>query len=268
MHFSTTTLTQVVFLVGLPGLVVAEPIPANYIRTTATTTSQGATVPKTGTGGLLNLNNVLGGVRGGNGGGLLNLGGTGGLLNGLLGSGGSTGNGGGTGGNNGGSNNGGNNGGLNVGIGNGGLLGQGGVLGSGLHLGNGKNGLLGGIQGDIGVDVSLGGSKPYSVKDKRGESEVEGEVLDEVLVKRQRGDASNALKLQYVIPKVPTTAMDGVTDLLYYSNEARKKKNLPALAWDTGLEASAKAWANNLVKLGKLQHASGTGQGENLAYYK
>jgi uncharacterized protein YkwD len=47
-------------------------------------------------------------------------------------------------------------------------------------------------------------------------------------------------------------------------NSARTHKGLQHLQWDRGLAHAAEQWAQHLAKLGKLEHSSGTGQGENL----
>ena len=47
-------------------------------------------------------------------------------------------------------------------------------------------------------------------------------------------------------------------------NQLRAKHNAPPLSWDTKLANDAQKWANDLVKLGKMMHATDTGEGENL----
>jgi uncharacterized protein YkwD len=47
-------------------------------------------------------------------------------------------------------------------------------------------------------------------------------------------------------------------------NNARAGKRLQALQWDQGLARAATEYAKHLADIGKMQHASGTGQGENL----
>lgn len=47
-------------------------------------------------------------------------------------------------------------------------------------------------------------------------------------------------------------------------NSARARKGLNPLQWDKGLAHAATQYAQHLAQIGKMQHASGTGQGENL----
>lgn len=54
------------------------------------------------------------------------------------------------------------------------------------------------------------------------------------------------------------------TTALAIHNSARAGKGLQALQWDQGLARAATEYAQHLAKIGKLEHASGTGQGENL----
>lgn len=56
-----------------------------------------------------------------------------------------------------------------------------------------------------------------------------------------------------------TADQQGALDL---HNAGRKALKYPNLTWDAGLQSKAQAWANELAKRGKLQHA-GVG-GENL----
>ncbi|VUC29251.1 unnamed protein product [Clonostachys rosea] len=47
-------------------------------------------------------------------------------------------------------------------------------------------------------------------------------------------------------------------------NTARAAVGSPDLIWDASLASDAQAWADHLASLGKLEHSSGSGQGENL----
>jgi Cysteine-rich secretory protein family len=47
-------------------------------------------------------------------------------------------------------------------------------------------------------------------------------------------------------------------------NTARAQKGLHPLQWDQGLAHAATQYAQHLAQIGKLEHSSGTGQGENL----
>jgi len=58
------------------------------------------------------------------------------------------------------------------------------------------------------------------------------------------------------------TAAD-IKGALAAHNAIRAKHKVKPLTWDTTLVKSAQSWANNLAKLGKLQHS---GPGENLYY--
>ena len=49
-------------------------------------------------------------------------------------------------------------------------------------------------------------------------------------------------------------------------NDKRALHGASRLVWDKKLARHAKKWAKNLLKLGKKQHAKGTGEGENLFY--
>jgi hypothetical protein len=54
-------------------------------------------------------------------------------------------------------------------------------------------------------------------------------------------------------------------------NAARAAKGVPALQWDTTLEANAKAWATNIASRDLLVHSTSAqrpNQGENLAYQR
>ncbi|KAK4195938.1 CAP domain-containing protein [Triangularia verruculosa] len=63
----------------------------------------------------------------------------------------------------------------------------------------------------------------------------------------------------------PITVTPDVLAAFKLHNTARRSKNVPPLAYDISLEASARQWAQHLAKtVGKLQHATNTGQGENL----
>ncbi|KAF5019228.1 hypothetical protein F66182_8769 [Fusarium sp. NRRL 66182] len=58
-------------------------------------------------------------------------------------------------------------------------------------------------------------------------------------------------------------------EALRLHNDARSKKKVKALVWDTKLEADANAWAKKIAKAAKMQHSQGkdrVNQGENLAY--
>jgi LysM repeat protein len=54
------------------------------------------------------------------------------------------------------------------------------------------------------------------------------------------------------------------TAALAVNNSARAGKGLNGLQWDKDLARAATEYAQHLAQLGKMQHASGTGQGENL----
>ena len=47
-------------------------------------------------------------------------------------------------------------------------------------------------------------------------------------------------------------------------NQLRAKHNAPPLSWNEKLAEHAQIWANHLVKLGYMEHATKTGEGENL----
>lgn len=62
----------------------------------------------------------------------------------------------------------------------------------------------------------------------------------------------------------PTVSGD-VLAALNLHNKYRAAKKVPNLSYDKNLEKDAQNWANHLARnVKKLQHASGTGQGENL----
>ncbi|MGI5125322.1 CAP domain-containing protein [Pseudonocardia sp. CA-107938] len=65
---------------------------------------------------------------------------------------------------------------------------------------------------------------------------------------------------------VPALDATQQQEMLAKHNAARADVGVAALAWDAGLAADAQAWADHLGRDlgGKLQHAQGTGQGENL----
>lgn len=68
---------------------------------------------------------------------------------------------------------------------------------------------------------------------------------------------------------LPRALSKDQSDALKAHNDARKKKKLKALAWDSKLQAEALKWAKELAKNDKMKHSSGNqrkGQGENLAY--
>lgn len=68
-----------------------------------------------------------------------------------------------------------------------------------------------------------------------------------------------------VSTSAPTTGL--TTDeqaALDAHNAARAEVGSPDLLWDAGLASDAQSWADHLASIGKLEHASGTGQGENL----
>lgn len=51
---------------------------------------------------------------------------------------------------------------------------------------------------------------------------------------------------------------------LQIHNGARATQHLQPLQWDEGLARDAHQWAERMAREGKLQHSSGSGQGENL----
>jgi uncharacterized protein YkwD len=59
---------------------------------------------------------------------------------------------------------------------------------------------------------------------------------------------------------------DLANTILQIHNRERAAVGAPALKWSDSLAAGAKSWAEHLAQLGTLQHATGTGQGENLSY--
>jgi uncharacterized protein YkwD len=59
---------------------------------------------------------------------------------------------------------------------------------------------------------------------------------------------------------------DLANTILAIHNRERAAVGSPALKWSGSLAADAKSWAEHLAQLGALQHATGTGQGENLSY--
>ena len=59
---------------------------------------------------------------------------------------------------------------------------------------------------------------------------------------------------------------DFANTILETHNNERAAVGSPALKWSDSLAADAKSWAEHLAQLGKLEHATGTGQGENLSY--
>ncbi|CAI6100850.1 hypothetical protein V2G26_010505 [Clonostachys chloroleuca] len=68
-----------------------------------------------------------------------------------------------------------------------------------------------------------------------------------------------------VSTSAPTTGL--TTDeqaALDAHNSARAEVGSPDLLWDAGLASDAQSWADHLASIGKLEHSSGTGQGENL----
>jgi uncharacterized protein YkwD len=54
--------------------------------------------------------------------------------------------------------------------------------------------------------------------------------------------------------------------ILKIHNDERAAVGSPALKWSDSLAADAKSWAEHLAQIGKLQHSTGTGHGENLSY--
>jgi uncharacterized protein YkwD len=63
----------------------------------------------------------------------------------------------------------------------------------------------------------------------------------------------------------PISTMDkDQTAALAIHNSARARKSLQPLHWDGDLARAATRYAQHLAKIGKMEHASGTGQGENL----
>lgn len=86
-------------------------------------------------------------------------------------------------------------------------------------------------------------------KNQWGKREADEVAIDEEdLVKRQSGDAAEALRLH---------------------NAKRSGRQLPALTWDSSLASSAQTWANRLAQQNRMEHSPGNqrpGQGENLAY--
>jgi uncharacterized protein YkwD len=64
---------------------------------------------------------------------------------------------------------------------------------------------------------------------------------------------------------LPTLNATQQQDLLAQHNAARADVGVAAMTWDADLAAHAQAWAEHLGSLGgKLQHATNTGEGENL----
>ncbi|XP_068747361.1 Golgi-associated plant pathogenesis-related protein 1-like [Montipora capricornis] len=72
-------------------------------------------------------------------------------------------------------------------------------------------------------------------------------------------------------PPTPPPAVDKVACLAAHNNK-REIHGSPPLAWDDELEKKAQEWANHLLKIDKLMHATeelqGLKQGENLYYAK
>jgi uncharacterized protein YkwD len=62
------------------------------------------------------------------------------------------------------------------------------------------------------------------------------------------------------------TAADFTKTILDIHNNERDAVGSPLIKWSDSLAADAKSWAEHLAQLGKLEHATGTGQGENLSY--
>lgn len=54
--------------------------------------------------------------------------------------------------------------------------------------------------------------------------------------------------------------------ILQIHNSERSAVGSPDLTWSNSLASDAESWAQHLAQIGSLQHATGTGQGENLAY--
>ena len=68
-------------------------------------------------------------------------------------------------------------------------------------------------------------------------------------------------------PAAPQDLGDMAARILAVHNRERARVGAPALAWDVNLAAEAGAYAVDLARLGRLQHASAEarqGQGENL----
>lgn len=101
---------------------------------------------------------------------------------------------------------------------------------------------LSGVPKDIKVEV---GEPEFIEAPKLAVRDTEG---DSILARALGNDENEALRLH---------------------NQARASKSLPSLTWDDNLANNARAWAQELVRRGKMEHSSGDqrpNQGENLAY--
>ena len=102
---------------------------------------------------------------------------------------------------------------------------------------------------DLSVGVSVLTGQPEYFKSGYSKRDViEGEVIGEALLRRQSGDAAEALRLH---------------------NAKRASRQLPALTWDSSLASAAQTWANRLAQQNRMEHSPSNqrpGQGENLAY--
>jgi uncharacterized protein YkwD len=80
---------------------------------------------------------------------------------------------------------------------------------------------------------------------------------------------ASAIAAILIVPWSALQRSHAQTDLssiiLDIHNRERADVKVPALVWSDELASDAKSWADHLATTGALEHATGTGQGENLA---
>jgi uncharacterized protein YkwD len=80
------------------------------------------------------------------------------------------------------------------------------------------------------------------------------------------GEAAALVSQSFSVSAAPSISGDQ-SQGLNIQNNGRRGKGVEALVWDKGLESEATKWAQNLARMGKMEHSTSAqrpNQGENL----